>query len=62
MNRNAVKTAYMCGISWDCEVESTDVKIYASIEQLKEDHGCWEECGIVEVQLQPVKFHIEGDY
>ena len=42
---------YMCGIAWECELGNTDVKVYASEEDLKEDHDCWEECGIVEVSI-----------
>jgi len=56
-----VKTAYICRVSWECEVGSTYVKIYPSIESLKEDHDCWEECGIIQLQLQPVKVAHEGD-
>ena len=42
---------YMCGIAWECELGETDVKVYSSEKCLKEDHDCWEECGIVEVEI-----------
>lgn len=50
-------TGYMCTISWEDErFQPMDGnKVYADIEDLKEDHGCWHECGIVEVTVSFVR-------
>ncbi len=42
---------YMCGIDYQCELENDYVKLYVSQKELKRDKVCWEECGIVEVEL-----------
>lgn len=46
-------TGYMCMIDWDYELGNAPDgnKIYPSIEALKKEHSCWEECGIVEVTV-----------
>lgn len=44
---------YMCTIDFECELgraKGGNV-IYPSIEDLKANHDCWEECGIVEVEV-----------
>lgn len=48
---------YMCMIDFDCELDSAagGTKVYASIDDLKEDHDCWKSCGIVEVEVKYVK-------
>ena len=46
-------TGYMCKIAFDhelgCDYHGTTV--YPSLTALKENHKCWEECGIVEVEV-----------
>lgn len=49
-----VKTGYICEIAYDHELEYTDVKIYYSIATLKEHTKCWQECGIVEVEIKKI--------
>lgn len=47
------KIGYMCLIDYECELgyAKGGNKIYPSIEDLKECHDCWDECGIVEVKV-----------
>lgn len=46
---------YMCQIDWECELGSAPSNtIYSSLEELKEQHNCWAECGIVEVEVRLV--------
>lgn len=43
---------YICGTDiTDVNLGATDVVIYPSIEELKKKRSCWEECGIVEIEL-----------
>lgn len=44
---------YMCKIDWDWEIgaASGGNTVYPSIDDLKRNHSCWEECGIVEVKV-----------
>ena len=45
-------TAYMCGTDFTCEAGHTVVTTYASVESMKSMNSCWEECGIVEVEIR----------
>ena len=36
---------------WDYEIGNGTVEVYDSIEQLKKERSCVEECGIVEVEV-----------
>lgn len=48
-----MKKYYLCGISFQHELGETDeIGIYDSIEELKSKHYCWEECGIVELNVE----------
>lgn len=49
-----VVTGYMCMIDWECElgIASGGNTIYSSVEDHKRCHPCWEECGIVEVEVR----------
>lgn len=44
---------YLCTTNWlhECEDVLHSVKIFNSIESLKESCGCTHECGIVEIKL-----------
>jgi len=43
---------YLCGVAFDTELGYTDeIGFYDSVDILKEDRECWEECGIVEVEF-----------
>lgn len=46
---------YACGVDLEYEVgEASDLEgsmpFYSSVEELKENKGCWESCGIVELK------------
>lgn len=43
---------YMCGVDFQHEFGETDVRTFASAEQLKEKTKCWKSCGIVKVTLK----------
>lgn len=47
------KTGYMCKTDYEYELENAagGVEIYSSVEDLKKHKKCWEDCGIVEVEL-----------
>jgi hypothetical protein len=47
----------MCTIDWEDErFQPMDGnRVYADIEDLKKDHECWNECGIVEVEVSFVR-------
>lgn len=49
----------MCGVSFRHEMEEPACgaqEIYASIEHLKKHCKCWDECGIVEVEVTLIKY------
>ena len=52
---------YMCTIDFEDELgrASGGNIVYPSIKDLKEHHTCWEECGIVEVEVSFVKTIVE---
>jgi hypothetical protein len=57
-------TGYMCAIDWEHEIGNAPKgsAIYPSIEALKRKHDCWEECGIVEVEVTIKKTIAPGQY
>ena len=48
---------YMCATDWYYELgyATGGNRVYASIEDLKSDRPCVEECGIVEVEVRLIK-------
>ena len=44
---------YICKIDWDWELGEAlgGSKIYPNIDDLKENHLCWKDCGIVKVKV-----------
>lgn len=52
-----MKKYYLCGITFRHELGHTncDGYIHESIEELKNHHSCWEECGIVEIEVEDGK-------
>lgn len=58
--KKKVKTVkvYMCAIDWQHELgEVSDyTKVYSSPQALKAQHSCWQECGIVEVEVKLTKW------
>ena len=47
------KFGYMCKIDWDFEFGEAlgGNKIYPSLADLKQNHDCWERCGVVKVKI-----------
>lgn len=46
---------YVCGITFQHELGFTDeISVYDSLEELKEKHPCYEDCGIVEIETEGV--------
>lgn len=57
---------YCCGVDWQHEIgEAPDLEgkipLYSSIEKLKAKRTCWEECGILEIELKPKKWIVKQD-
>jgi hypothetical protein len=51
----------MCKIDWDEELgNAPSSTVYASLSYLKQQHPCWEECGIVEVEVSLVEIIAGG--
>ncbi len=50
-------TAYMCLVDWKYEVpyNSAGNRIYYSLDAIKEQRSCVDECGIVELEVTFVK-------
>jgi hypothetical protein len=50
---SATKRGYMCKTDYECElgIASGGCKIFASVGDLKNNKSCWEDCGIVEVEI-----------
>jgi hypothetical protein len=57
-------TGYMCAINWQYELgqNAHGIEVYRSIDDLQANHDCWEECGIVEVQVTIKKTIAPGQY
>lgn len=54
---------YMCAIDFNDELGSASVTpVYASIEDLKAMHDCWDSCGIVEVRIEYVRTIVEPKF
>jgi hypothetical protein len=45
---------YMCATDWRYEIGSAadGNRVYPSVDALKRELNCWEECGIVEVEVK----------
>lgn len=51
---------YMCATDpTDIHLGANDVVIFSSIKALKKKRTCWEECGIVEIEIKP-KLIVKG--
>lgn len=44
-------TGYVCTTASDYEFGETDVKVYASVAQIKREAKCSKECGITKVTI-----------
>lgn len=52
---------YTCGVDWQHEIgEAPDLEgkmpFYSTVKELKKKRTCWEECGIVEVEVKLTKW------
>jgi hypothetical protein len=57
MAKKVSKKSYVCGVDWQHEIgECNDVKLFSSIKALKKARTCWEECGIVELEIKVKKW------
>lgn len=61
------KKFYMCQTDWDFEIgEAPDLEgkmpLYSSVEELKEQRTCWDECGIVEVEITKTKVVLPANF
>jgi hypothetical protein len=54
----------MCKVDFECELEEDNkgTKIYPSVESLKKDRKCVEQCGIVKVKVELVEVVQGCDY
>lgn len=56
MSNPKVKVGYMCGVAWQHELGETDVIVYGSEAELRENADCTDECGVVKVEVKLVKW------
>lgn len=47
------KKMYVCYIDYNWELGACPVKFYETLEELKKDHKCWANCGVMEVTMEP---------
>jgi hypothetical protein len=52
MTHDFIRTMYTCST---CLAHDPDFSVYDSIERLKAACSCWEECGIVEIEVKGIK-------
>lgn len=58
-----MRKVYLCGISFQHELGETDkIGIYNTLEELKIGHPMWEECGVVELEVEEGKDPEEWRY
>lgn len=56
-NPKDVRKIFVCGVDWQHEIgHASDVKMYASEDDLKRKRTCWESCGIVQLEVRIVKW------
>ena len=51
------KKLYMCKIDFDYELGNAagGNTVYPSLKDLKKNHKCWKECGIVQVEVKKIR-------
>lgn len=62
-----VRKFYMCPTDYDFEIgEAPDLEgkfpIYSSVEELKARRSCWDECGIIEVEIKKVSVVVPENF
>jgi hypothetical protein len=58
---------YACGSDWQLEIGNADtvqgrMPLYSSIEELKAFRTCWEECGIVVLELTEAEWAVAQNF
>lgn len=53
---------YMCGVDWEHELGSVKVTAYPSLKSCKANNPCYNECGIVELEVRNPKWMIVQDF
>lgn len=53
---------YMCGVDWQHEADSIASTIYPSVESLKKNRPCWEQCGIVCIEVKEAQWVVEQNF
>lgn len=63
MDNKTIKV-YTCGVDWQHELghAAGGNRVYASVKDLKEHAKCWEQCGIVELEITLSKWIAEQDF
>jgi hypothetical protein len=46
------KTFYICGVAWEHHLGETPEMLYNTKKELKSKVPCWEECGIIKVEMK----------
>ena len=49
--KKATSTVYLCGVDYQHEMDEGLANYFLDVEELMEAKPCWEECGIVELEL-----------
>lgn len=51
---------YICGTTpTDVNLGANDMVIFSSVKALKKARTCWKECGILEINLDELKYKIK---
>lgn len=59
--KNNKRIVYCCGVDYQHEInEAPDLEgrmpLYSSVEELKSKRTCWDECGILRLELKPIEW------
>ena len=59
-----MKYGYMCAVDFAHEVGEAygGIPVYASIEDIKEQRDCVDECGIIKVKIEKIELVEKGVY
>ena len=52
------KFMYVCGVAYQHEIDEIHVELYDSLEEAKEALPCWQQCGIVEMEINDNGYEI----
>lgn len=61
MSNEKIIDGYMCQTEFEAELGYIPVRIYPSLEYLKESKGCIDSCGAVAVRVEKVEVVIPRD-